>query len=103
MTLPREKITFQFKFPPEVQAGREPVLRALDRAMVERTVEVVREAQDLARVWLMRHPEDYAVWDAGEPIAMLADALEIVADEERQGQEREEQAHGAWDAPAVAA
>ena len=95
MSIPRQNITFRFEFPPEVQAEREPVLRALDRAMAERTVEAVRAAQTLASAWLTRHPEDYAVWDAGEPIAMLADALEIVA--------REEQARGRRDAPAVAA
>jgi len=100
MTLPREKITFRFEFPPEVQAEREPVLRALDRAMAERTPEAVREAQRLARAWLTRHPEDYVVWDAGEPIAMLADALEIVAREE---QESEGKAREGRDAPAVAA
>ncbi len=98
MTIPRRNITFQFEFPPDVQAEREPVLRALGRAMAERTVEAVREAQTLASAWLTRHPEDYAVWDAGEPVAMLADALEIIAREEREGRVR-----GTQDAPAVAA
>ena len=98
MTIPRQNITFRFEFAPEVQAEREPVLRALDRAMSERTAEAVSQAQALASAWLTRHPEDYAVWDAGEPVAMLADALEIMASEER-----EEQAHDRRDAPAVAA
>ena len=66
---------WQLEFPPEVQAEREPVLAALDRAMDERTISAVQEAQTLAGAWLARHPEDYAIWDAGEPIAMLADAL----------------------------
>ena len=68
-------IKWQFEFPPEIQAEREPILAALDRAMDERTIEAVREAQTLAGEWLARHPEDFAVWDAGEPIAMLADAF----------------------------
>lgn len=66
---------WQLEFPPEIQAQREPILAALDRAMAERTVEAVQEAQALASAWLGQHPEDFAIWDAGEPIAMLADAL----------------------------
>ena len=68
-------IKWQFEFPSEIQAEREPILAALTRAMYERTVEAVREAQTLAGEWLARHPEDLVIWDAGEPIAMLADAL----------------------------
>jgi ABC-type sugar transport system substrate-binding protein len=68
-------IKWQLEFPPEIQAEREPILAALDRAMDERTVEAVQEAQRLAGEWLARHPEDLVIWDAGEPIAMLADAL----------------------------
>ena len=59
----------------QIQAQREPILAALDRAMNEATVEAVREAQSLASAWLGQHPEDLVIWDAGEPIAMLADAL----------------------------
>jgi len=66
---------WQLEFPPEIQAEREPILAALVRAMDERTVEAVQEAQTLASAWLGQHPEDLAIWDAGEPIAMLADAL----------------------------
>ncbi len=66
---------WQLEFPPEIQAEREPILAALDRTLDEATVEAVREAQTLAGEWLARHPEDLIIWDAGEPIAMLADAL----------------------------
>ncbi len=66
---------WQLEFPPEIQAQREPILAALVRAMDEGTVEAVQEAQTLAGEWLARHPEDLTIWDAGEPIAMLADAL----------------------------
>lgn len=59
---------WQLEFPPEIQAQREPILAALDRAMDEATVEAVREAQALASAWLGRHPEDIVIWDAGEPI-----------------------------------
>jgi len=46
----------------QMLAQREPILAALD-------------AQSLASAWLGQHPEDLVIWDAGEPIAMLADAL----------------------------
>ncbi len=69
------KIKWQLEFPPEVQAEREPILAALDRAMAERTAEACLEAQTLAGEWLHRHPEDLVIWDAGEPVAMLADAI----------------------------
>ena len=69
------KTEWQFEFPPEVQAEREPILAALHRAMRERTAEACLEAQTLAGEWLARHPEDLTIWDAGEPIAMLADAI----------------------------
>ncbi len=68
-------VKWQLEFPPEILAQREPILAALDRAMDERTVEAVQEAQSLASAWLGQHPEDFAIWDTGEPIAMLADAL----------------------------
>ncbi len=72
------KIKWQFKFSPEVQAEREPILAALDCAMQEATAEACLEAQTLAGEWLARHPEDLIIWDAGEPIAMLADAIAFV-------------------------
>ena len=72
-------IEWQFEFPADVQAEREIVLAALSRAMDEGTVEAVKEAGALAWAWVARHPEDYAVWDAGEPVAMLAEALGVRA------------------------
>ena len=71
------EIEWRFEFPPDMQAEREIVLAALDRAMAERSPEAVREAGALAGEWVTRHPDDYVVWDAGEPIAMLAGALGI--------------------------
>ncbi len=85
---------------PEDEAQREEAFQALERAMSERTKEAVQTGLTLARAWLVRHPDDWAMRDAGEPIAMLADALEIVAREERQGKEHAQKTR---DAPAVAA
>lgn len=70
-------IEWQFEFPADIQAEREVVFAAMDRAMSEGTVEAIRAAGALAWDWVTRHPEDYAVWDAGEPIAMLAEAMGI--------------------------
>ena len=76
----------QFEFPPDEQAEREVIFAAMDRAMDKRTLEAMREAGALAGAWGARHPEDYAVWDAGEPLSTLADAIENVA---RQSQDHE--------------
>jgi hypothetical protein len=82
---------------PVAEAQREEAFQALERAMRERTEEAVQTGLTLARAWLVRHPDDWDVRDSGEPVTMLAGALEIVA---REGREREGQAR---DAPAVAA
>ena len=87
----------RYQFPPEVEAERGPVFEAIRRGLAAGTPASVEEASRAQRAWLERYPDDYAMWDIGEPISLLADALEIVAREER---EREGQAR---DAPAVAA
>ena len=74
-------ITFQFEFPPEVEAERAPVFEAIRRGLSAATPASVAEASRAQKAWLERYPDDYAMWDIGEPIAMLADALEIVAQE----------------------
>ena len=71
---------WQLEFPLEVQAERELVIDAQVRAMHEGTAEAVREAQEMALAWLDRYPRDYGLLDAGEPIAMLADALALMAE-----------------------
>lgn len=81
----KTEIEWQFQFPADVQAEREFVLAAMGRAMDEGTLEAVKEAGALAWAWATKHPEDYAVWNAGEPLAMLGDALETLR---RQSQER---------------
>lgn len=103
MTMPRQNITFRYQFPPEAEAQREEAFQALERAMQERTEEAVRAGLALARAWLVRHPDDWAMRDAGEPVAMLAGALEIIAREQREEREREGQARETRDTPAVAA
>ncbi len=72
---------WQFEFPPEVQAERQAVLEAYDQAMRERTPEALKKAGALGWDWVARYPKDYVVWDAGEPLSMLADAIEATSSE----------------------
>ena len=71
---------WQFEFPPEVQAERQAVLEAYDQAMRERTPEALKKAGALGWDWVARYPKDYIVWDAGEPLSMLADAIEATTE-----------------------
>lgn len=91
---------FRYQFPPEVEAEREPVFDAIRRGLAAGTPTSVAEASRAQKAWLERYPDDYAMWDIGEPISLLSDALEIIAREE---QESEGQTREARDAPAVAA
>ena len=68
-------IEFQFEFPPEIQAEREVLFREIHEAMVERSLASIQAVQCRMAEWLQKHPEDYAIWDAGEPLAKLEDAL----------------------------
>lgn len=88
-------MNWQLQFPPEIQAEREPVLAAMDRAMDERTGEAVNEARRLAGAWLARHPEDFAVLDAGSAISMLDDALAFIEGEQDRADMEEWRRHKA--------
>ena len=72
---------WQFEFPPEVQAERQAVLEAYSQAMNEGTLEAIKKAGALGWDWVARYPKDYVVWDAGEPLSMLADAIEATSSE----------------------
>lgn len=61
--------------PAEMQNERKLVLAAIDQAVNQPTQEAVQKAGRLAWDWVRRHPEDYAVWDACEPLSLLADDL----------------------------
>lgn len=62
-------------FSAEIQNERDLVLATIDQAMRQPTQETVQKAGTLAWAWVGRHPEDYVVWDACEPLSMLADDL----------------------------
>lgn len=59
----------------ETQVERNSVLAAIDQATSQPTQESVQKAGTLAWDWVGRHPEDYAVWDACEPLSLLAECL----------------------------
>lgn len=63
------------RFPAELQDERNSVLAAIDQAMSQPTQEAVQKAGELAWEWVGRHPDDYAVWDACEPLSLLAEGL----------------------------
>ena len=71
--------TFRFEFPPEVAAEREQVLAAIRRQMAEGARASVAQATAAQAAWLERFPNDYGMWDLGEALWMLADALEAPA------------------------
>jgi hypothetical protein len=47
----------------------------------QKTLPAIRQARQLLRTWLEMHPADVASRDAGEELAMLEEAHEIIAQE----------------------
>lgn len=76
MSIPRQNITFQFEFSPEAEAERAPVFEAIRQGLAAATPASVAEASRAQRAWLERYPDDYAMWDIGGTISLMADALE---------------------------
>ena len=68
--------TFRFEFPPEIAAEREQALETIRQRMAEGTRASVAQATAAQAAWLDRFPDDYGMWDLGEALWMLADALE---------------------------
>jgi phage shock protein A len=44
----------------------------------QKTLPALREARQMLRDWMKQHPEDYSSQDAGESLAMMEEALEII-------------------------
>jgi len=72
---------FRFDFPPDVAAERTQVLATIRRQMVEGTHASVASAVAAQTAWLERFPDDYGMWDLGESLWMLSDALEAAEPE----------------------
>lgn len=67
---------FRFTFPPDIQRERETLQQTLREAIVSDNLPTVLAAQEQLCNWLQAHLDDCALWEAGEPLAMLADALQ---------------------------
>lgn len=63
-------------FPADRLQEREALQQTLREAITSDNLPTVHAAQEKLCVWLQAHPDDYALWEAGEPLAMLADALQ---------------------------
>ena len=63
---------------PEEQQERKQLREDLWNLMAEKNLASVHTAQQRLSDWLQKHPDDRAMWEAGEPLAMLEDALLIV-------------------------
>lgn len=48
----------------------------------QKTLPAIRQARHLLRQWMAAHPEDDVSADSGEELAMLEEALEIIAKEQ---------------------
>jgi hypothetical protein len=70
---------FQFEFALELQPKREPILQDVRAAACGGTLAAVQAAQARLSAWLELHPDDYGLWDAGEPLALLVGALQVAA------------------------
>ena len=62
----------------EFEAARECLWDAIHALKRKKTLHAMREARQLLRDWMKQHPDDYYSQDAGESLAMLEDALEIL-------------------------
>ncbi len=78
---------FRYEFPSDVEAERETVFEVIRHGLSLGTQASVTEASLAQLAWLERYPDDYAMWDIGEPISLIADALEIVVRKERAEEE----------------
>ncbi|MBV9851188.1 MAG: hypothetical protein JO250_16080 [Armatimonadetes bacterium] len=47
----------------------------------QRTLPAIRQARQMLRDWMQQHPDDVASQDAGEELAMMEDALEVIQKE----------------------
>ena len=62
---------------------RRALLSVIRSALDTNTLPAIRTAQDQLRQWVSKHPEDYMMRDAGEPLALTEDAR--LAIEQEQG------------------
>lgn len=68
-------IIFRTDLPQEVVTHREQVQSEIRRLIAQDTLESVRQAIRLQMSWLERYPDDYVMWDIGEVLGKLEDAI----------------------------
>lgn len=62
----------------DINEEKERLWTEIRRLKRQRRLPAIRQARQLLRVWMTEHPEDYSSQDAGEELAMLEGALEIL-------------------------
>lgn len=61
-----------------INEEKERLWANIRRLKRQRCLPAIREARQLLRAWMSEHPDDYSSQDAGEELAMMEDALEIL-------------------------
>ena len=59
-------------------ASREQLWLSVRRLQNQKTLPAIRQARQLIRDWMAQYPDDYYTQDAGEGVAMMEEALEIM-------------------------
>jgi hypothetical protein len=62
----------------DFEASREQLWIAIRQLQRQKTLPAIRQARLLLREWMKQHPDDYYTQDAGESLAMMEEALEII-------------------------
>ena len=63
------------------EVSKEQLWSDIRRLKRQKTLPAIREARQMLRDWMKEHPDDYSSQDAGESLAMMEEALEIIAAE----------------------
>jgi len=62
----------------EFEDQRDRLWSAIEQLERQRCLPAVRKARQMLRDWMGQHPDDYYSQDAGESLAMMEEALEII-------------------------
>ena len=65
--------------------AREELWASIRQLKRQRTLPAIREARQMLRGWLARHPDDHSSQDAGEELWMMEEALELLEAEKAAG------------------
>ena len=62
----------------EFEASREQLWLSIRHLQRQKTLPAIRQARRLLREWMALHPDDHYSQEAGEGVAMMEEALEII-------------------------